>query len=871
MADGEIKLAVELEPQNVRQTTQQLQREIQDIFKQQGGKQQSSAVTALSAQMKDTYSQAQALASKLDELATKQIPTQEYIEIQNQIEKATQEFDKLLERQEKFQRQGVTKGKAWDELQYQMEEVSNTIHYAEGELQDLVNTGKAFTLGSDTAQFATMQQQLSGVNDKLTQQVIKYQELNAKENQRISRLTQTQEKLVKVKNAIENIRKTAAGATKSIQKGLSGTNFSLGKLLKKVLVYGLGIRSLYVLFNKMRQAISEGFKNFANENTKFKTQLDSLKGSILTLKNSFATAFAPIATLVIPYIQKLIDWIVKLLDYVGQFMATLAGQKTYTKAVRQTADAFKDASKAAKGYLSPIDTINKYQSSSDASGAGPMFETAPVQSNIANLVDNIRSMWKNADFSDLGGSLGEKLKNALSNIDWNGIQEKARQVASSITSFIKGFVETDGLGEKIGEALANALNTAFAFLKEFVQTMPWGEIGTFLADAFSGFIETLDAESIGETLSGFVDGVIEMLTTFFQDADWETLGQKIGDFFSAIEWGEIIWDFTKLVGSVVSAIAEAFLGWAETEPITAAIAAMLGIAILAVKIAPAVLSVIPVITGLGEVIALVAGGAATLHEALTLVFGAVSTTIAGVVAIIGGAVLAFTNFISMLKNGFSWVKEILMVIGIALAAVGAVILGAPAAVAAVVAGIIAAIATAVVLIKEHWEEIVSFIKKDWEDFKTKFVQDLKDFVNAIIGFINGGIQAIVNVINGLIELLNKIQIDIPEWVPGLGGKHIGFNFSPVTAPQIPKLASGQVVPPRIGEYLAILGDNNKETEVVSPLSTIKQALREELGNNGGNNKPIVVKLYLSGKQVLEEVVDAAKTQQLANGTNAFEI
>ncbi|MEI3219699.1 MAG: hypothetical protein V8S08_08935 [Lachnoclostridium sp.] len=59
------------------------------------------------------------------------------------------------------------------------------------------------------------------------------------------------------------------------------------------------------------------------------------------------------------------------------------------------------------------------------------------------------------------------------------------------------------------------------------------------------------------------------------------------------------------------------------------------------------------------------------------------------------------NSIDMFQNGFSVVKDILMGVGIALAAVGAVILGAPALVASVVAAIIFAVANLVIVIKEH--------------------------------------------------------------------------------------------------------------------------------------------------------------------------
>lgn len=123
------------------------------------------------------------------------------------------------------------------------------------------------------------------------------------------------------------------------------------------------------------------------------------------------------------------------------------------------------------------------------------------------------------------------------------------------------------------------------------------------------------------------------------------------------------------------------------------------------------ISATSIIGKLGEVFAIVTRGIGSLSEAMQVAFGTVTTVVTGISSVVGGTVLAITNFFSMLANGFDWLKEILMVIGIAIAAVGAVILGAPALVAGVVAAIVAAVATAVVVIKDNWDAIVAWFSK----------------------------------------------------------------------------------------------------------------------------------------------------------------
>ena len=66
----------------------------------------------------------------------------------------------------------------------------------------------------------------------------------------------------------------------------------------------------------------------------------------------------------------------------------------------------------------------------------------------------------------------------------------------------------------------------------------------------------------------------------------------------------------------------------------------------------------------------------------------------------------------------------------------------------------------------------------------------------------------------------------------------GFNF------KVGGFANGTVIPPNAQKFLGVLGDNNRETEVISPLSTMTQAMTQALANagfnNGGNNGDVVV-------------------------------
>ena len=75
---------------------------------------------------------------------------------------------------------------------------------------------------------------------------------------------------------------------------------------------------------------------------------------------------------------------------------------------------------------------------------------------------------------------------------------------------------------------------------------------------------------------------------------------------------------------------------------------------------------------------------------------------------------------------------------------------------------------------------------------------------------------------------------------------------------VPKLATGTVVPPN-REFMAVLGDNKREPEIVSPLSTMKQAVAEVLAQaniGGGFNGRIEVPVIIDGREVARAVREA---------------
>lgn len=168
--------------------------------------------------------------------------------------------------------------------------------------------------------------------------------------------------------------------------------------------------------------------------------------------------------------------------------------------------------------------------------------------------------------------------------------------------------------------------------------------------------------------------------------------------------------------------------------------------------------------------------------------------------------------------------------------------------------------------EKAWKGIKNFFKGIWD----AFYNIVKIPINLIIGAINTMTQAFEDAINWIIDGVNTLSFDVPDWVPGIGGETFGFSLDYIDVPEIPKLAAGTVIPANYGEFLAVLGDNKREAEVVSPLSTIKQAVMEALVALDGtgrpdSSRPMIVQVVLDGKVVGQTSVNYINDQTKANG------
>lgn len=186
--------------------------------------------------------------------------------------------------------------------------------------------------------------------------------------------------------------------------------------LRNILKYAFGISTLFVLFNKLRGAVKEGYGNLENSSEDVKATMDSLTNSLGMFKNQIASAFQPILSMVVPILTSFINVLTQVIAKISEFFAVLTGQNYFYKATKGVNDLSKGlggASKKAKelkNYTSGLDELNVLSKPDEdeaggggggANGFESMFEKMEVSPEMLTMMDQLKAK---------AGELVEKIK-----------------------------------------------------------------------------------------------------------------------------------------------------------------------------------------------------------------------------------------------------------------------------------------------------------------------------------------------------------------------------------------------------------------------------------------------------------------------------
>lgn len=493
-------------------------------------------------------------------------------------------------------------------------------------------------------------------------------------------------------------------------------------------------------------------ENTAAAQGDFARTADTWHNQIVVLQQSFQSlaaivggvlinAFKPLIRMLNVVMQKVIDFAETVSNALGaifgwKFEISPAGATLDDMAsgADSLSDGLEDATgnaKKLKKALSVLafDELNQLsdnKDSSSGSGSGGSGGGGGTDTNFTKgegIFDYYKSEIKS--LYELGEYIRDALIGAMQSIDWDSIYEKARNFGKGLADFLNGlFAGTNGttLFGEVGRTIASALNTAIYAALSFGQTFDFKQFGYNIADGINNFFTTFDFKAAAETLNTWAHGLFDTVSTALMNVNWGDVYDGIMEFLENLDISTvaiIIGALTikKIAGLKIAETVLSSIGTSVSRKLATSIASTLGLEIEKnAGIGSALLT-----AGKSVGNTFVAGfksllGSEAASSALVFV-NPIIKAFTGITSIIAGAGIAITNFFSMWRDGFSWLKEALMLVGVAIAAVGAVILSVPATAAAAIAAIVAGIATAAILIKDNWESIKEFFVNLWESIK----------------------------------------------------------------------------------------------------------------------------------------------------------
>lgn len=584
------------------------------------------------------------------------------------------------------------------------------------------------------------------------------------------------------------------------------------------------------------------------------------------------------------------------------------------------ADATKDAAKAAKGYLSPLDEINRYSTqdtsstisktpSTSGSGSGGGGTSLPsavsnvdygkvaegetaldkISKSAEKLAKLLKKLWK--PFQDAWKKEGKNTIDAAQ-IALSGIAKLAKSVGKSLVE-----VWTNGTGTTM-------LTTMLKIAQNVLKTI--GNIASGFADAWNkNNVGTQIIQNIADALvvvMQFVEKIAEDTATWAANLDFYPLLESISNLTSAfapilesvgnvLEWiyNNIVLPMLKWVievglPTVINLVSKVATFLADHQSIVEAFGAALIGAFAAAKIAGLASIIIKNVSGIAMaakgLISLMTGTGGIMGgiKAIATAIGPGGVFVLAVGACIAIGVLLYKNWDKikeMAGKVWDWIsnktRRFVEDIGNKLRGLATKM--------TTIWGNIKASA------HQKWNAIWSTVSGFAERIKNAIVDKFTSAKNTVVDVFNGMRDAIrsvlnniISVVNGAISKVNGVVSAIesafsfgPWKVPTpFGSKTIGFRATFPRVPTVPYLAKGAVIPPR-SEFLAVLGDQKQGNNIETPEALLRKIVREETAGRQTGGGSYRFTAQINRRTLFDEMMKEAQMRRDTSGRNPFEM
>lgn len=610
--------------------------------------------------------------------------------------------------------------------------------------------------------------------------------------------------------------------------------------------------------------------NAAKYATTFAGRVAKLSATFTSLKTEIGNVIIPILNLFIPAIQTALDALLKFLGLLKTAMASIglempdvtslggvtAGATEAAEAIDNTGTAAEKAAKKVKKAFASYDEINvlSKSSASDTGTGGSSAGASGVEAATIGGVNSLKDQLSSASaelgtfFDPLadawqahGEPIVQSIKNAFNNL---------KEVGKGVGDVIKNWWQGEG-----GRSFANTTLELFEKIARAAERVTksikyiWDNGGK---DTFNNLVKILG--NVGEIIMivvGYIADLYgDLVEGFAPDAaeGLQGVNDKLSAFNGVLEWLKT--DGKPILEGIAYTIGLVGAAWLAYKGIMIAVE----VASKAYAAAQAVVNAVMNANPIGIIVTLVAALIAVIilcAKHWDELKAAASRAWDGIKAVWATVANWFSvNIIEPIKNFFSnlW------------------------------AGIMTTFANVKTYFQQKFSEawaaikgvfapVGSFFSGIWETIRSKFStigtkvgetmgNAFKTVVNKIISFAERTINGFIRAINRAISLINNIP---------------GVSISPLSELNVPKLAQGGWVAAN-NPQLAIVGDNTREGEIVSPESKIREQVELALAKAGGCAQKVKLQLellirYPDGRTIIKTINEA----QIAEGRILLEV
>lgn len=478
----------------------------------------------------------------------------------------------------------------WQKIQAEIDKTEASLEQYKQQLQQ-VSSQQAY--GKDTEEYSKKQQKLQTLTDKLNVYEVQLSELNAKEQKAASATNKASKNTSRYSTALKATRTALSKLastlgkvcsalkntfTSSISKQISkiGHNTSktssqmnvLSKLLKRI-KQTIASMLLYKVLHGGLSSITDGIKDLVKVCPDVNKQMSALTSSLSYLKASFTAAFAPLLNVVTPILTSFVDTLGNATNKVGQLVAALTNQKTYTKATKTQTDYAKSLDSTTQSTealteandknLSSFDELNvMQQSSSDttspATDGSASYENEAVSSKFDDFAEKIKNTLKSSDWSNIGSAVAEKINTALSKIEWSKIITTLKNAAMKVVTLFNGFISSVDWSS-VGYTIAKGIEAALAFLLTLISNFDFSTLGEALGTLINNALSTVNASTLATALSKLITVISEALISLITTIDFAKFSDTVISFLSNIKWQNISTVAINLLKSISKAIS----------------------------------------------------------------------------------------------------------------------------------------------------------------------------------------------------------------------------------------------------------------------------------------------------------------------------